>query len=217
MFNINRLFVLLALLAWIFSAGVSPVRAASPEDFLFRLKSRKPADRVSAARKLGDMGAMAHVPSLAALLADDVASVRDAANQSLWRIWMRSGDPEIDALMNKGVSMMNLGNLDEAIQIFGKMIRINPDFAEGWNKRATALFMAKRYQESIADCNKVLELNPYHFGALSGMGMNYVEIDDLDGALDAFNRTLKVLPYSKSAARYIEIIERTLSEKRKKI
>jgi cytochrome c-type biogenesis protein CcmH/NrfG len=77
--------------------------------------------------------------------------------------------------------------------------------------------MAKRYLESIADCNKVLELNPYHFGALSGMGMNYMGIDDLDAALDAFRRTLAIMPHSGSTARVIEIIERRLAEKRKRI
>ena len=160
---------------------------------------------------------MAHTPPLAALLADDDSGVRETANQSLWRIWMRSGDAEIDTLMKKGVTLMNLGELDAAIRVFGEMIQKKPGFAEGWNKRATALFMAKRYRESIADCNKVLAMNPYHFGALSGLGMNYVESDDLEAALDAFRRTLEVLPHSRRTARYIEIIEQALAEKRKRI
>jgi tetratricopeptide (TPR) repeat protein len=130
---------------------------------------------------------------------------------------MRSGDSEIDDLMKKGVTLMNLRQLEAAIDVFSEMIRKKPGFAEGWNKRATALFMAKRYQESVADCNKTLELNPYHFGALSGLGMNYVELDDLDGALDAFKRTMKLLPHSKNTAQYIEILEKKISEKRKKI
>ena len=213
----SRLRIYAFLLAWPLAMGALSARAASSEDMLFRLRSVNPAGRISAALQLGDVGTMAHTPPLAALMADDNASVRNAAYRSLWRIWMRSGDSKIDALMEKGVALMNLGQLDAAIEVFGEMIREKPGFAEGWNKRATVLFMAKRYQESIADCDKTLELNPYHFGALSGLGMNYVELDDLDGALNAFKRTLEILPHSRSTARYIEIIERTLAEKRKRI
>ena len=214
-FNQLRCYVL--VLALLIAMGAISAGAASREDSLSRLKSPDPAVRKAAALELGEKGMMAHTPSLATLLADDMASVRDAANKSLWRIWMRSGDSGIDALMEKGVMLMNLGELDRAIQVFGVMIREKPGFAEGWNKRATALFMAKRYQESIADCNKVLELNPYHFGALSGMGMNYVKLDDPDAALDAFRRTLAIMPHSGSTARFIEVLERRLAEKRKRI
>ncbi len=217
MLFLNRLSCYALFLALLIAMGALPAGAASPEDALFRLKSPDPAVRKAAVLELGEKGAMAHTPPLAALLADDKASVREAANQSLWRIWMRSGDSGIDALMKKGVTLMNLGELELAIKVFGVMIREKPGFAEGWNKRATALFMAKRYRESIADCNKVLELNPYHFGALSGMGMNYVELDDPDAALDAFRRTLAILPHSRSTARFIEVLERRLAEKRKRI
>ncbi len=217
MYFFSRLGVYAFLLAWLVAMGALSAQAASSEDMLSRLKSVNPAERISAALQMGDVGTMEHTPPLAALLADDNTSVRNAAYRSLWQIWMRSGDSKIDALMEKGVVLMNLGQLDAAIEVFGEMIREKPDFAEGWNKRATVLFMAKRYRESIADCDKTLELNPYHFGALSGLGMNYVGLDDLDGALNAFKRTLEILPHSKSAARYVEIIERTLAEKRKRI
>ena len=63
----------------------------------------------------------------------------------------------------------------------------------------------------------MLKLNPYHFGAASGMGMNYLGLDDFDGALDAFRLTMGITPYSKSTTRYTETLEKALSGKRKKI
>ncbi len=206
-------FIAFALL--ILFPGVSSAQPSA--DVLRSLKSGIPAERFEAAAELGRTGRMAHTPPLAALLADAEPSVRDAAYESLWKIWMRSGDSEIDSMMARGVEHMRAGRLDASIGIFGEMIRRKPTFAEAWNKRATALYMAKRYRESIADCVKVIELNPYHFGALSGMGLNYMGLDDFESALEAFRRTLKVLPHSKSTALYIEMLERALAQKRKKI
>ena len=203
---------LAAAVAW-----PAPAPAAPAPDVLERLKSKVPGERFEAAVELGLSGGMTHTPPLASLLADENTRVRAAANRSLWMIWMRSGDAQIDALMLRGVSMMNAGNLEGAIGVFAEMIRKKPAYAEGWNKRATALWMAKRYRESIADCEKVIELNPYHFGALSGMGLNYMGLEDFEGALDAFRRTLKVLPHSMSTRRYIEMLEKALEEKLRKI
>jgi len=191
--------------------------AVSVPDVVIHLKNNNPNIRFQAVVKLGQVGKMKHTPQLASLLADEDVAVRSEANRSLWKIWMRSGDPGIDALMKRGVGLMENGQLEKAIAVFAEMTQRKPRYAEGWNKRATALWMARRYRESIDDCIKVIELNPYHFGALSGMGLNYIGTNDLDAALDAFKRTLKLLPYSRSTARYIEVLEKKISELRKDI
>ena len=212
------IFLTAIALAVLGSAGISRVAGAAPApDALMRLKNKNPAVRFQAAVELGRVGKMEHTSHLASLLADENAAVREAANRSLWKIWMRSDNPEIDTLMKRGVGLMESGRLEEAIAVFAEMIRLKPGYAEGWNKRATALWMARRYQESVADCIKVIELNPHHFGALSGLGLNYLGMNDMEAALDAFKRTLEILPYSRSAVRYIEILEKKLSESRKKI
>lgn len=204
-------------LIFLFAMAPMSAHSASLDDLLGRLKSPSPSIRLSAAQEVGEKGTMANTPHLADLLADDDGAVRDMATQSLWKIWMRSGDPDIDSLMKKGVALIDMGKFGEAVRVFSQIIERKPNFAEGWNKRATALYLANRYQESISDCKKVLVLNPYHFGALSGLGMNYVKSFDLEAALDAFKRTLKVLPHSDSTARYIELIEKALVEKDKNI
>lgn len=215
--NYNLGIVLVAILLGMALSGTFPSEAAPLQEVMDQLKSEDPADQIQAALELGEKGEMSHSRALSVLLKDSDPDVREAANHSLWRIWMRSGEPEIDNLMSQGVVLMELGQLKAAIAVFTKIIRRKPNFAEGWNKRATALYMAKRYSKSVADCKKTLELNPYHFGALSGLGLNYVELDNLVGALNAFRRTLEVLPYSKSTARKIEIIEQILWERQKKI
>ena len=63
----------------------------------------------------------------------------------------------------------------------------------GYNKRATVFFLMQEYAESIEDCLRVLDLEPFHFGALSGMGLCHLRMEDPHAALHAFERTLKVL------------------------
>ena len=210
-------FLCAALAAAMFWTAASATSAIAQQEIRSRLKSKIAAERYEAALALGRAGVMKDTPSLAPLLADSEVRVREAAYQSLWKIWMRSGDPEIDAIMGRGVELMNGGHPAEAVDVFSEIIRRRPGYAEGWNKRATALWMVRRYRESIADCIKVVELNPYHFGAFSGMGLNYLGLKDFEGALDAFKKTIRLLPHSRSTARYIEIIESALADKRKKI
>lgn len=210
--NIFAAALLAAVIAWPLAALAEP-----PPGTLERLKSKLAAERYEAALALGRMGGMKHAPSLAGRLKDKDEQVRDAAYAGLWKIWMRSGDPAIDSMMARGVALMSSDQPEEAVGVFSEMIRLRPDYAEGWNKRATALYMAKRYRDSIIDCLKVLKLNPHHFGAASGMGMNYLGLDDFEGALDAFKLTLEIIPYSKSTSRYIETLEKALAGKRKKI
>ncbi len=85
-----------------------------------------------------------------------------------------------------------------------------PNFGEGYNKRATAYYLAGQFEKSIVDCDATLRMNPHHFGALFGKGLNYVRLNDLPKALEAFRKTLQVLPYSESAKNMAEAIERRL-------
>lgn len=204
-----------AALAAALAAAPGPAPGAPADEFLARLKSPVPADRAAAARGLSESGAMAHSAPLAGLLKDSDPLVREAAHDALWSIWMRSGDAEVDALMRRGVMWMEQGLPEKAVETFSEMVALKPVFAEGWNKRATALYMAKRFKESIADCEKTLALNPLHFGALFGLGLNYIGLRDWEGAISAFRRTLGVIPHSEAAVRYIEALERLLAESRK--
>ena len=153
---------------------------------------------------------------LDALLRDDNPLVRDYAEQALWAIWSRSGNAAIDQLMARGVQQMEAQDYKAAIATFGDIIRRKPEFAEGWNKRATVYYLAGEDRKSIADCAEVLKRNPRHFGALSGLGLIYTRLGRYDEALAWLRKALDVNPNMVGVEMNIERIEQLLAEKRGK-
>jgi len=143
---------------------------------------------------LGDTGVMVDVPLLVEALRDPDDVVRALAEHSLWQVWSRSGDSEVDGLFQFGLEQMNQRDAAAAIQTFTLIIQKKPDFAEGWNKRATLYYLLGEYEKSLADCEEVIRRNPVHFGALSGFGMIYLQLGKPEQALDYFQRALAVNP-----------------------
>ena len=138
------------------------------------------------------------------------------AERGLWALWSRSGDKAVDALMAAGVEQMESGDYGAAIATFSDVIRRKPEFAEGWNKRATVYFMAGDYKRSIADCGETLKRNPGHFAALSGLGQIYLRLEDYESSLEWFRRALEVNPNMLGVEINIRGIEERLKEKRLK-
>src|ERR1700716_1444827 len=104
--------------------------------------------------------------ALAVLRGDDPGrAVRAAA--ALWQLWHQSGDAQLDALLLEGIEAMQHQRIAEGGRGLTRVAERAPQFAEGWNKRATVRYMAKDYAGSIADCRETLARNPNHFGALS--------------------------------------------------
>ena len=118
----------------------------------------------------------------------------------IWRIWIESDDGAVRGLMQQGVAAMSRGDYAHALSKFDQMVVIAPDFAEGWNKRATVHYLMGSYADSLADIAKTLELEPRHFGALSGKGLVYVKLEDEKRALKAFEAALAIHPNLTSAA-----------------
>ena len=114
-------------------------------------------------------------------------------------IWHESGREDVDRLMEAGIEEMGSGRLRESIATFARIVGLAPEFAEGWNKRATAYYLAGELDASIRDVERTLALEPRHFGALSGLGLIYLARDDELGALRAFEATLKVHPRAPAA------------------
>lgn len=73
-----------------------------------------------------------------------------AAEHALASIWSRHPtNVEINDLMKEGLALMNLGveqsrGFTHSIELFTRITRLDPAFAEGWNKRATVLYLAGR-------------------------------------------------------------------------
>ncbi|HUN68984.1 MAG TPA: tetratricopeptide repeat protein [Burkholderiales bacterium] len=172
------------------------------------------ARRAEAVAWLAEHGRMADQPLLLKRLRDEDEIVRGLAEQALWALWMRSGDPAVDRLMAEGIERMQAGELAAAIAAFSEIIRRRPAFAEGWNKRATAYYLAGDYRRSLSDCDEVMKRNPRHFGALSGYGQIYFRLEQYDKAIEYWRRALEVNPNMAGVESNIEGVEELLKERK---
>jgi tetratricopeptide (TPR) repeat protein len=197
-------------------ALAGPVVAEPREEALKALENRTDAvARRQGLRTLAATGTMADVPRIAQALRDPDRAVRIIAEAALWEIWSRSGDREIDRLFAAGVQEMSEGRWDDAVTTFTKVIARKPEFAEGWNKRATVYYLMGEYQKSLADCDEVMKRNPFHYGALSGYGMIYGQLDQPLRALEFYEQALGVNPNLDGVRNAIEILRDELIRKRR--
>lgn len=143
------------------------------------------------------------------LTTEDPQQARRVEGQ-IWQIWIESGREEIDALMGKGVDAMNKRQFDTALSAFDEIVRRAPGFAEGWNKRATVYFLRDELSESVEDIKRTLALEPRHFGAISGMGLIFLERGDETAALGAFESVLEINPHSPGARLRVEYLRAKL-------
>lgn len=150
------------------------------------------------------------------LTTDESAFVRGFAEQGLWLLWGRSGDKAVDALMAKGVEQMQAQQFKASVATFTQVIRRRPDFAEGWNRRATVLYLAGEYRKSLADCDEVMKRNPHHFGALAGYGQIYFRLEQYAKAIEYWKRALEANPNMLGVELNIKGAEQLLAEKRKR-
>ena len=194
----------------------SAASAGSREDALAALADRGDVDaRRRAATTLAETGTMADAPALLGALRDVDARVRALAERALWEVWSRSGSDDIDHLLQAGISEIQHGQLEASIDTFSEVIRRRPEFAEGWNKRATAYYLVGEYRKSAADCDEVLKRNPSHFGALSGYGMIWLRLDEPARALERFEQALAVNPNLESVRETVEGLRQLLIQQRR--
>jgi tetratricopeptide (TPR) repeat protein len=121
------------------------------------------------------------------------------AEAALWEMWSTSDVPDVNQLLRRGLEAMERRDLLAAEVLFTDVIRRAPDFAEGWNKRATVRYLAENYAAAIADCEETLARKPHHFGALSGQGLCHIALSQHREAADLFRRTLAVHPHLEAA------------------
>ena len=170
-----------------------------------------PAEKLKAIQLLARIGDMRVMSALVQALRDDDVRVRAAAQEAMWAIWMRSGNDDIDGLMAEGVRLLEQQRYPEAMGIFDQIISRAPKFAEGYNKRATVFYLMQEFEKSIEDIHRTLEMNPVHFGALSGMGLCYLGLDEPRQALEWFERAIAVNPNMDTIQGYIQQIREFLN------
>ncbi|MFZ0487655.1 MAG: tetratricopeptide repeat protein [Arenicellales bacterium] len=130
--------------------------------------------------------------------------------REIWRTWQDSGDKEVNKELQAGIGAMSDGEYEESIDRFSKVIEMDPDFAEGWNKRATAYYLNGELAKSMQDIQKTLSLEPRHFGAISGMGLIFLQEGDERAALKAFEEVLKIYPMAPTASMQVERLKKKL-------
>jgi tetratricopeptide (TPR) repeat protein len=191
-----------------------PEPPRSRAEALGALKNADTATRAEAVVWIANRGTMADAPLLHERLRDESAFVRGFAEQGLWLLWSRSGDAGIDMMMAEASEQMQTSRYREAISLLSEVVKRKPEFAEGWNRRATVYFLAGDLKKSIADCDEVLKRNPGHFGALSGLGQIYLQLQDEEAALKWFRRALEVNPNMLSVEMNIKMLEERLKGRR---
>ena len=116
------------------------------------------------------------------------------AERTIVKLWLELGSDTVDLLMNWALAAMEAKKYPRALDFLDRVVLMQPDYVEGWNKRATVYFLMDDYNHSIADIGHVLSLEPRHFGALSGLGMIMRELGDDNRAMAAYRAALAVDP-----------------------
>lgn len=133
-------------------------------------------------------------------------SVEEAAaiERQIWEAWTNYSDSAINQLMVNAGNAMGRGDFSSAERSLDQAVALAPDYAEAWNRRATLYYLQGRYEESLADIEKVMALEPRHFGALSGRGLCYLKLEEPEKAAEAFKGVLAINPEADGAKESLE-------------
>lgn len=143
------------------------------------------------------------------------ASSSSSANDlesRIWQIWLQSDDEKTRLLLQQVVDAMGAGDLDEALLSSTELVEYAPEFAEGWNKRATVYYLMGQFNSSVEDIYRTLKLEPRHFGAISGLGLIFLRQGNQSAALQAFEQVLEVSPKSVNAQRSVDQVRKQLGD-----
>jgi len=186
------------------------VRARYTEGTLARvlISSFSVPARRAAVLALGVFGSFEQCNSaLGRALRDSDPVVRTMAESALWAIWFRADSPENNQTLDEVRLLIGHEKFDAAVALATKLIARAPRFAEAYNQRAIALFCQGRFSESAEDCKSVLQLNPYHTGAVSGLAKCQLELNQPHEALKTLKRAAKLQPHSQSLRDSIQALE----------
>ena len=131
---------------------------------------------------------------------------------TIWNIWLEPNDANIENDFKQGLELMQSGKLETSIEIFTKVIKKNPNFAEAWNKRATVYYLLGDFDSSVLDIKETLKLEPRHFGAMDGLGLIFINLQEYEKAIDVYDQMLKIFPHNLSTLRKREKLLQLLSQ-----
>ena len=133
--------------------------------------------------------------------------------QKIWKIWSTHPEKnELTSLLAKGSNLVNQNKFYEAEALFTKVIKLDPNWAEAWNKRATVFYLLGEFQKSQNDIDKVLELEERHFGALAGQGLVNIQLKNYEKSIMSFKKVQEIYPAMKSPKIMIKEIKELIKQ-----
>lgn len=173
------------------------------------------ATRRAAYLALGFIGDFSSNAIMGRGLVDEDRPVRMIAENGIRAIWRRSGDEVQRQRLGVIIRLNSSQQYHEAVERATDLIAHAPDLAEAWNQRAIAHYNLSRFSDSIRDCHRALELNPYHFDAATGMGQCYLQLNDQRAALECFRRAIRLNPGLEGVRAGIEYLERAIKKRQR--
>ena len=166
--------------------------------------------RRAAVLALGLVGDFRSNDAVGRAMLDQDRGVRTLAENAIRELWCRAGNQAHRRHLSLVIRLNAKHRYDDAIRRATQLIELAPELAEGWNQRAIAYFNLGRFADSIRDCRQVLELNPHHFGAATGMGQCHLQLHDRRAALESFRLALKLNPGLEGVRAHVVYLQRTL-------
>jgi tetratricopeptide (TPR) repeat protein len=164
-----------------------------------------PDVRKVAALAFSLVGTRCGLSKLAPLLRDADPMVNQMAEHAMWSVWFRSGaNCDANRELCRGTKALNQRDFDLALEHIDRAIACDPGFAEAYNQRAIVNYLQERYEESIEDCQRVLERMPMHFGAWAGMGHCHAHLGRLTDALACYEKALAINPHFDCVRQAVE-------------
>ena len=119
--------------------------------------------------------------------------------QQIWKIWStHPNNNRLTSMLAAGSNFMKNNEYSKAVEIFTKVIDLDPTWAEAWNKRATVLYIIGEFEKSQNDIDQVLKLEKRHFGALAGQGLVNIELENYEKALESYKEAMRIYPSMNS-------------------
>jgi tetratricopeptide (TPR) repeat protein len=145
------------------------------------------------------------------LLAVPAGETADAVEDQIWTIWLEHPGRDVPTLMNSGVQLLHKDDFKAALELFDHIVKLAPNYAEGWNKRANAHYLLGDYPAAVSDIRHTLLLEPRHFAALAGLGLVYLAVDEPAGALKAFEAGLAINPHMGGVREQVDKLRQQLA------
>ena len=136
-------------------------------------------------------------------LLSDNPQLRQTATRALWNLWLGQAGKKAEFRIRKGTKIMDIGQHKLAQKEFESLVVDYPKFAEAHNKLATVLYLQRKYNESIKECEITLKMNPNHFGAWNGLGLCHYQLANYPTAIESFKTALTIQPFADFNKVYI--------------